>query len=97
MSDKDVEVLKLKSGFLLRKIGEERVLIPLYGNVASFNGLITLNDSSELLIKLLQNGTTRSELIMALVSEYSISDEVAKHDVDTFLAVLIERSVLEDG
>lgn len=44
---------------------------------------------------MLQNDTTKGELIEALVKEYDIDTDLASKDVDDFLDVLNSKNILE--
>lgn len=82
--------MKVKEGFVLRKVGKEQVVVALGEASALLNGLIKLNDSGVMLWKLLEQGAERNELADALLQKYDISQEQAEKDVDSFLEPLIE-------
>lgn len=82
--------MKVKEGFVLRKVGKEQVVVALGEASALLNGLIKLNDSGVMLWKLLEQGAERNELADALLQKYDISPEQAEKDVDSFLEPLIE-------
>lgn len=90
------KVYKLKDGFLLRQIGESRMLIPLYQNVANFNGVIKLNETAELLIKILRDGSDFSGLLNALIAEYDVSADKAESDINDLIALLEQHQMLEE-
>lgn len=82
--------MKVKEGFVLRKVGKEQVVVALGEASVLLNGLIKLNDSGVMLWKLLEQGAERNELADALLQKYDISPEQAEKDVDSFLEPLIE-------
>jgi hypothetical protein len=73
-----------------REVGDEVVIL----EVATTTYL-TLNGSARVLWKRLVDGVTRWELTEALVQRYGITTERADRDVEAFLGVLEQRSLLE--
>ena len=87
--------MKIKDGFILRKIAGEDIVVPIGNNIADFNGIINLNESAAFLLGLLQEDTSAEKLVESLKNEYEIDEELAKNDVDTFLNILKEHKMLE--
>ena len=87
--------MKLKEGFVLRKIAGEDVVIPIGNNIADFNGVVRLNESAAFLWKALQKETTKDELIKSLIEEYKIDRELATNDVEQFINTLKQNKVIE--
>ena len=56
--------MKLKSGFVLRQIAGENVIIPVGMDTISFNRLITLNESAVWLWRNLQDMTFDENIIV---------------------------------
>lgn len=81
--------MRLKENFVLRQIAETWVVLPLAEETVNFSGMLTLNESGAMLWKLLEAGADRSTLIQTLTSEYTVSAEQAKNDVDEYLNKLI--------
>lgn len=88
--------MKIKEGFLLRKVAGENVVIPVGPACAIFNGIIKLNESSLPLWEQLKNGAEAPELADALQAEYGISAEQAAGDVSAFLASLRKAGCIEE-
>lgn len=87
--------MKLKEGFIFRKIAGDNVVVPVGQNIKSFNGLIRLNDSAAFLWNLLKEDITKEELVNNLKNEYEIDESLAISDVDKFIGILKERNMLE--
>ena len=87
--------MKIKDGFILRKVSEAYVVIATGEAAASFNGMITLNESGLLLWKRLEQGATREELIALLTEEYEVGEEIASADVDKFLLGIGKSGCIE--
>ena len=88
--------LKAKKDYVLRKIADENILVPIGKGIANFSGVIYVNDSAAFLWKLLQSDTTIVKLEEALVAEYKISEKLAKEDVQKFIDILEQHNMLED-
>ena len=77
--------MKIKSGFMLREIAGQWVIVPLGARVVEFNGIMTLSESGALLWKHLENGATEEQLVAVLRAEYDVDEELAKTDVAKFV------------
>lgn len=82
--------MKIKNGFVLRKVGKEQVVVAIGEAAALLNGLIKLNASGVMLWKQLEKGAQRSELVDTLLERYDITHEQAELDVDAFLKPLLD-------
>lgn len=87
---------KLKSGFVLRKMGPSFVAVPFGPRAIKIKGMISLTESGYLLWKAMQDGTDTLEgLADILVKEYGIPQETAEADTRAFLEGLKEQGALE--
>lgn len=76
--------MKFKSGFVLRNIAGENVLIPSGVETIKFNKLITLNETATWLWNQLQNRTFSEDDVTQMLTEYyGIDIELAKNDAHT--------------
>ena len=87
--------MKIKDGFLLRKVAGQTIVIPYGGNV-NFTRIITLNETGEYLWNLLSEHMTKQKLVEALLSEYEVEEAKASESVDNFLKKLKENNLLEE-
>lgn len=86
--------MKLKSGFILREVAGDIVVIP-SGETLDLNMMITLNETGAFLWKLLEKGAKETELIDALLDEYDVTVDVARECVKEFGEKLNENGFLE--
>ncbi len=86
--------MKLKSDLILRCIAGEHVVIPIGDNVATFNGIISLNETAFYLWKKIQTQVSREELISSLLNEFEVDENQAGKDIDDFLVLLREHELL---
>ena len=86
--------MKIKNGFLLKKVGGQNVVVALGEASRSFNGIIRLNDTGVFLWQKLQQETSEEQLLAALTAEYDIGKEQAKSDIAEFIAALRKAALL---
>ncbi len=87
--------MKIKKDFILRKVADSYVVVPVGKMTLDFNGIINLNETGAFLFGLLQNGAEREELIEKMLEEYDVSADKAAADIDKFLEKVKEADVLE--
>ncbi len=87
--------MRIKEGFILRKVADSNMVIPVGGNIADFNGVITLNESATFLWRLLREGSEPPELSEYLIEEYDIPKELAQKDALDFVEQLEQANILE--
>ena len=87
--------MKIKSDFILRKVADTDVVLPLGAASVDFNGLLKLNESSVLLWKALESGADLEDLVAVLTGEYDVDSATARADIEAFIARLNEIGCLE--
>ena len=87
--------MKIKDGFILRKVPGMNLVMPTDKNVKSFNGSLMLNDTGAFIFEKLQKGSTPEETAQALTQEYDVSLDTASTDVQNTINSLIEAGVAE--
>ena len=87
--------MKIKEGFILRKIADADMVIPIGDNIAYFNGVISLNETAAYLWRKLSEGSELSDLSEALIDTYQISREIAVGDTQKFINELQQANILE--
>ncbi|MBQ4165350.1 MAG: PqqD family protein [Oscillospiraceae bacterium] len=87
--------MKIKKGFMLRKIGEQNVVVAVGEASRSFNGIIRLNDSGRYLWEKLQDGISEQELMQSMLNDFDIDESTARADIAAFVAKLKEAGLLE--
>lgn len=86
--------MKIEKEFILREIAGDYVIVPTGQTALEFNGLITVNELGAFIWKQLQQDITEEELIQAILEEYEVDQETARHDVKEFLKKLTECRIL---
>lgn len=87
--------MQIKSGFMLREIAGQSVVVPLGARVVEFNGILTLSESGALLWRELEKNSSVEEMVELLLSEYDIDRETARNDVEEFLKSMADTSIIE--
>lgn len=88
--------MKIKKDFMLREVANNYIVVPVGKASKTFNGMITLNESSAYLWRQLSENITIEELIQRLMNEYDIDICLATNDVNAFISKLKEINVLEE-
>ena len=89
--------MKIKDGFILRKIANSDMVVPVGNNIADFNGIISLNETAAFLWNRLKEGTEIPLMVDALIEEYDISRILATEDVEHFVTKLQQANILEEN
>ena len=78
--------MKIKEGYKLRKMCGNSIVIAVGKNASDFNGMVTLNESGELLWNRLLQGADENDLVKLLVDEYGVDEQLATDDVSEFIS-----------
>lgn len=87
--------MRIKKDFVLRQVADTWVVLPLAEQTVDFTGMLTLNASGVMLWKCLEQGSDRTDLVEALLSEYDVSAQQASADVDEFLTKLLQAGCMD--
>lgn len=85
--------MKLKDGFLLRKIAGQTVVVPTEGDM-DLNMMITLNGTGAFLWEKLQEDVNEDVLVAALLGEYDVDEATARSSVQAFVGKLMKNGFL---
>lgn len=88
-------VFKLKSGFVLRKIGNQTMAVPVGPQTSHIHGMIALNETGELLWNALVEGAEVESLAKLIIQNYEVDQQTALTDVGVFLRKLKEQGALQ--
>ena len=90
-------IMKIKTGFTLRKIADEWLVIAKGENSIHFNSTILLNEVGAFLWNMLSSNTYNEEnLVDAVLQEYDVDVDQARNDIHAFLLKVREYGVLEE-
>lgn len=77
--------MKIKNGFILRKVGGQNVVVAVGKASLEFNGIIRLNDTGKFLWEQMKGDTTEEQLLDAMLNTYEIDRETAEKDISAFI------------
>ncbi len=89
--------MKIKAGFIVRKIIDDYIVVPTGDNIVDFAVAVSLNESGAFLWDILKEETEEAALVQALMQEFEgVDEETAKADVSEFVSMVRENSFLEE-
>ena len=88
--------MKIKPGYLLRKVVEVYVIIGVGSDAYAPNQIMSLNETGALLWRCLETGVEKQELVDAILKEYDTDAGTAEKDVDAFLSQLREKALIDE-
>ena len=89
--------MKVKPGFILRKVVGEYMLMPTDENISVFKGAVFLNSTSAFAWEKMQEGMSRDDLLAAMLEEFSIDEATAAKDLDQLLEKLTQLNLIESA
>jgi hypothetical protein len=87
--------MKIKSGFMIREIAGQWIVVPLGSMVVEFNNIMTLSESGAFLWHMLEQGATEDDMVSALLKEYDASEALVKSDVHAFIESIASKQLFE--
>lgn len=89
--------MKIKSGFVLEKVGTGYLAVAVGERAGDFSGLVRMNSTGAFLWELLsKEDMTREELLERVMSEYEgVTGEQALLDITAFEIKLRENGIIE--
>ena len=88
--------MKAKSGFVLRDVVGEKILMPVGENITKFRGTVLLNTVSAFVWEKLQEPVSKEELLQALLDKFEVDGETASRDLNKLLETFAELGILEE-
>ena len=89
--------MKIKSGFVVEKVGNKYLAVAVGERADDFNALIRMNGTGAFLFNLLsESDMTKEELLAAMLGEYDVDTERAKADILAFLTALKGAGLLDE-
>ena len=88
--------MKIKKGFVKRKIGG-RFLVVTTGDLAKTNNImIEMNETSSDIWDLIEKGMSDNEIAFELSDKYGISADKAKADTDKLITAMKNAGIFEE-
>jgi hypothetical protein len=86
----------INKGFLLKKVGNEYMIIPTNNSKVLMNKIFNINEVGADIYKSLESGLSIAETIDELLKEYDIDKETLTNDVLEFVEELTKRGIYSD-
>ena len=90
------ESMKLKDGFVLRKIADQYMAVPVGARAKELHGMIGLNETGAFIWERLSKGQTQEEIVKALCEEYEVEENAAATSVQRFFEKLSAEGMMCD-
>ena len=82
-------MIKAKKGFLLRRLGDEYMVVAIGEASKNFNGMIRMNETGAFYWKELEQGATEDDLVAKTMERFTdVTEETARQDVQAFLEAI---------
>jgi hypothetical protein len=88
---------QMKGRVVLRRIGADRLLVPVSGAVAREPCVFPVNETGEFIWEQLRAGCTADKAAAALAAEFAVEPEAARADVREFAEQLLAQGLIEEG
>lgn len=86
--------MRINQDFILRRVPDEYLLIPVGQAALRIKGMIGLSESGFLIYRALQEGRTKEHAIAELMETYGIDEDTVREDTARFLEKLREMGVI---
>ena len=88
--------MRIKNGFMKRKIGDKYLVVTTGELSRKENMFIEMNETSSEIWDLISKGCNSEEIAQALCEKYKIDREKAQADVNKLITSMKEAGVFED-
>ena len=88
---------RTKGRVVLRRIGEDRLLVPVSGDAARENCVFPVNETGEYIWNCLAQGRTLDETAAAVAAAFAVAPESARADCREFAEQLLAQRLIEEG
>ena len=88
--------MKIKDGFVLRKIADQYMAVPVDARAKELHGMIGLNETGAFIWERLSNGQSQNDIVKALCEEYEVEEGAAMSSVQRFCEKLRAEGMLSD-
>ena len=88
--------MKIKDGFIIRKIADQYMAVPVGARAKELHGMIGLNETGAFIWQRLSMAQSQEQIVKALCEEYEVQEDAATKSVQRFLETLRAESMLSD-
>ena len=87
--------MKIKDGFITRKIGDVNYAVSFDENSPIGNSMIKLSDSAFFIWQMLEEGTTEEKILSSMKENFDAEEEILRRDISAFVGKLSELGIIE--
>lgn len=87
--------MKIKKGFVIRTMGDQKMVVPIGEMASKIQGLISLNETAAAIWEILQDEHSEEEITDILCREYDADKKMIEECVHSFVRELAEKEILE--
>ncbi len=87
--------MKIKDGFVIRKVMDNNVVIALGEASRDFHGMLKLNDTAAEIWEYIAEGKAVDEMIACMLEKYEVDEAKLREDVDKVIKFLTEQGFIE--
>ena len=87
--------MKIKKEMILRKIGNDVILVPIGSALMEHNGLFMLSETGCFLWESLPSADSTETLAKMLFDEYDVTEAQALADTKAFVDMLVELDIID--
>lgn len=88
--------MRASTGFILRNLAGEYVVMPAGDNIGAFGGAILMNELSAFVWEQLKVSVSRDELLARILDRYEVEEKTAATDLDALLAEMKRMGIIEE-
>lgn len=81
---------------VVRKIGNEMVIVPLVNSVADMTRVLTLNETGAAIIEALDGQRTISQVEAQLISVFDVESDILAADLQNFILDALAKGIIEE-
>lgn len=88
--------LKIKEGFVLRRVMGNNVIIAVGAASRDFHGMVQLNESAADIWNFISEGKSRDEIVDAMMQKYEADRDVIEADVCRSIDMFVSNGLVEE-
>jgi sulfur transfer complex TusBCD TusB component (DsrH family) len=81
---------------VVRKVGNEMVIVPLVNSVADMTKVLTLNETGAAIIEALDGQRTISQVEEQLISVFDVQSDILAADLQNFINDALSKGIIEE-
>lgn len=81
---------------VVRKVGNEMVIVPLVNSVADMTRVLTLNETGAAIIEALDGQHTISQVEVQLISVFDVESDILAADLQNFILDALAKGIIEE-